>query len=183
MKRTLYILSVVLPAALLFSMVDATAQRRNTTSHDVKPVQQVEEMARDVKHKSEKMEKKHHKDDKKMKDCKCKKDKKCDCMKKKDDKHKDKKHQKFSSNEEITENYNKAVERINKSDFNAKQKAFLLKQAQDSRDFAIQQNEARQKLLQTQMADRQNFGITKDNLKDNKANKKAVKKISKILFD
>ena len=103
-----------------------------------------------------------------MKDCKCKKDKK---------------HFKSSTNEEITENYNEAVERINKSAFDAKQKDFLLKQAQDSRDFAIQQSEARQKLLQTQMADRQNFGITKDSLRDNKANKKAVKKINKILFD
>jgi len=165
MKKTLAVLSVVLPAALLFSMVDASAQRRNTTSHDVKPLQQIEEAKKDVMEKSDKMMKKHHKDHKDHK------------------KFDDRKHHQSFVNKEITENYNEAVERINKSSFDAKQKEFLLKQAQDSRDFAIQQSEARQKFIQTQMADRKNFGISKDSLKDNKANRKAVKKINKILFD
>ncbi len=172
MKKTFAVLSVVLPIALLFSMADASAQHRNSASNEAKQAHHMEEKAKDVKHKSDKDMKKHHKE---MNDCKCKKDKKCDCMKKK--------HQKYANNEHIIENYNEAVERINKSSFDAKQKEFLLKQAQDSRDFAMQQSEARQKFMQMQMADRKSFGFTKENLKDNKPNRKAVKKIHKILFD
>lgn len=36
MKKLTYILAFVLPAAMMFSIVDANAQRRNTTNHDVK---------------------------------------------------------------------------------------------------------------------------------------------------
>ena len=78
----LYFLSVVLPAALIFNVSAADAQRKNSTEKDVKTV--AEATSSDVsKHKSHKEMKKEMKKMKDKGDCKCKKKSdKCDCAKK-----------------------------------------------------------------------------------------------------
>ncbi len=155
--------ALLLFCAAMFTGVSAQAQRRNTTSHDVKVVNMAEENVS-----SSKASDSYRKSSKKHKhECKDKKD----CQKK---------HKKLIDEQiaEYQEDYQKALNKISKSSFSDKQKAILVKQATENRDLAIKQLNERQELRNRQMQERQEYEIPQM-LKD-KANRKAVKKVNKI---
>lgn len=167
MNRMKYILAAVLPAALAFSMVDAHAQRKNTTNHDVKPAYQAEttDTEKDLVLTKD--------NDGKMK------------MHKKDGEHRKKgcKHYgKHDFSKEINENYNEAISAINKSDFTDDQKAVLVRQAKENRDISLAYAEKIDSTIKSQMTELKKAGIDKKNIHEEKANKKAIKKVKKLLF-
>lgn len=182
MRRLVYVLAFVLPAAMMFSLVDANAQRKNTTSHDVKVVHQtIEETAPAQPYQAQpegyyRHDKMMRKDGKMMKncDCGCKKDKNCmgNCVKKQQGRYIEK------ETAEIDEDYNKALNKINKSGFNKNQKDILAKQASENRDLAVKQVNERAALRKYHMQQRMEAGMSQ--MMDEKANRKAVKKVMEI---
>ncbi len=167
MNKMKYILAVVLPAALAFSLVDAQAQRKNTTSHDVKPAYQAETTD------AEKNQILTQNGNGKMK-----MHKKNGEHKKKDGKH----HNKHDFSKEINENYDKAVSAINNSSFTDDQKAILIRQAKENRKFSLAYAEQIDSTIKSQMKEQKKAGIDKENIHKEKANKKAIKKVKKLLF-
>lgn len=161
--------------ALLATMIcsaNALAQRKNTTSHDVKPVvsQQIVTTEQDtspmVKY-----------------DCNCKECLKtnfcaqncmCDKSSTKHLKHKKNKkhHEKIK---DIQEEYNEAVEKINNSNLNEEQKKLLIQQANENKSLALKQQQDWNDLHILQQKQRNDA-----NIYANKENKKLLKKIDKL---
>lgn len=190
MKKLTYVLAFVLPAAMLFSVVDASAQRRNTTSHDVKPAAAYQ--ADSTQPNMPEMMKRHH--DKKMmrsgfigdagydcgcnkENCKkngCKNSKKAmgDCMKKKCGRWADK------QINDINEEYAKAMKKIRQSSLNQSQKNLLTSQAQENRELAFKYAKERADLRQKHLQARIDAGF--GGMMQEKANRKAVKKVMEI---
>lgn len=110
MKKLSYLLSVILPIALLFGISDANAQRKNDTKKDVNVESSMEKPNAKMP-KTEKMHKGKH----------------------------DKGYKLEKQNREINEDYDEAVEKIGKSSFSAEQKQALTKQAAENRDLAMKQ--------------------------------------------
>ena len=178
---------ILVPALAVATADQAAAQRRNTTSHDVKPVNLT--VTAD-----------NHTAAVSAVDnsgCKCGQDaacmKKCNKMQKSEqfaDRHHKrvekpagKHHRKMIEEKkyDIEEDYNKALRRIDKSSFNQEQKDLLKKQAQQNRDFALKQVNDRQQLMQQQMQARQNLDMRA--MTEHKANRKALKSVSRIGID
>lgn len=198
MKIQALLAAVVLPAVLLLNVSNANAQRRNTTSHDVKPVMLNQPEAEApavyqdniVRPDAEQVKiRKHQKDKYKKamknkcgcKDCKkggfCNCGKDGGCMKNKMMK---KHHREARENiEEINEDFHKANKRIEKSSFNENQRELLRKQARHNKDLALKQLKEREDLRQKHIQERMDAGVHKM-MKDNKVNRKAVKKIDDI---
>lgn len=172
--------SVIMAPALMLAVCNqADAQRKNTTSHDVAPVDftAVNDTSSQNVNKGE---------------CNCGQDKKClkECKKmmkkehKDDKKHKEKKHHHKmiqEQTEEINESYAKALHKIEKSSFSPEQKELLKKQAQQNRDWALQKMNEYQQLMQQQMQARQKLDMQA--LMKDKDNRKLVKRISEIPFE
>ena len=174
MKKLLYFTLAVCSFSCLLSIDNAQAQRKNHTKADVEISQHqdsvnancncaIDDMDCDCK----KMLKKKHKKDKEMK------------KHHKDKKHKDKKHHDWLKNEvdDIEKDYDKAIEKIDKSSFSDKNKEILRQQAQDNKDLAIKHanelNELRtkQKAAQDAMA---------EEIAEAKENRKAIEEIGDI---
>lgn len=175
--------SVIMAPALMLAVCNqADAQRKNTTSHDVAPVDftTVSDNATQNVNTGE---------------CNCGQDKKClkECKKmmkkdqKKDKKHKDKKEKKDKKShhkmvqeqtEEINESYAKALHKIEKSSFSPEQKELLKQQAEQNRDWALQKMNEYQQLMQQQMQARQKLDMQA--LMKDKDNRKLIKRISEI---
>ncbi len=152
-------------ALAVFIVSPALAQRKNTTSHDVKPVNVSNSIA-----KSDKSE------------CKCGKDencrKKCKKEMKKDGARKHHNQRQQEQLNEINEDYAKALKKIDASSFSAEQKELLKKQAMENKELSLQQAEVRSKLMQ-QQADARRAADMRSAMND-KANRKAVKKVMNI---
>lgn len=172
--------AVLVPALTVAIVSTAAAQRKNTTSHDVKSVNISEQAVVPTVDKS---------------GCNCGTDAKCmgkcgkmmnrdnKMMKHDGNKNWGKHHDKMmrEQSKEINEDYSKAMRKIDNSSFNAEQKELLKKQAAENRDFSMKQLAERQKIMAKQMQARQSLGM-RDMMQD-KANRKAVKKVSKIGLD
>ena len=178
--------SVIMAPALILAVCNqASAQRKNTTSHDVAPVDltTVNDTATQNVNTNE---------------CNCGQNKKClkECKKmmkkdqKEDKKHKEKKDKKNKKDkkshhkmmqeqtEEINESYAKALRKIEKSSFSPEQKELLKQQALQNRDWALQKMNEYQQLMQQQMQARQKLDMQA--LMKDKDNRKLIKKISEI---
>ena len=83
--------------------------------------------------------------------------------------------------DEINEDYNKALKKINKSTFNADQKKMLTSQAAENRDLAVKQLKERTDLMKKHRDARMNSDGFKAAVKAEHANKKAVKEVREIL--
>ena len=188
MKIQDFLAAAILPGILLFNAANAQAQRKNTTSHDVKPVElnATTLMENDAQAPDNIKEKKHHKNKHKKDKCECKGENKstnCDCPKKeKHDKHKNKMnkhHQNIQEeSEEINQAYLKAIKKIQKSDFNDEQKVLLTMQAEENKNLALKQLQERGALNKKHMQQRAKADFQP--LMKEKANKKAVKKVDDI---
>ena len=165
----LYLMAAVCSLSWLLGVENAQAQRKNHTKADVAIAQAQDSdenncncMAEDEDCSCQKMLKKKHKKDKDMKKH-----------------HKDKKHHDWLNNEvdDIEKDYDKAIEKIDKSSFSDKNKEILRRQAQDNKDLAIKQaneiNELRMKHSEAKKAMADEIAAEKDN-------RKAIEKISDI---
>lgn len=165
----LYLMAAVCSLSCLLGVENAQAQRKNHTKADVAIAQAQDSdenncncMAEDEDCSCQKMLKKKHKKDKDMKKH-----------------HKDKKHHDWLNNEvdDIEKDYDKAIEKIDKSSFSDKNKDILRRQAQDNKDLAIKQaneiNELRMKHSEARKAMADEIAAEKDN-------RKAIEKISDI---
>ena len=175
MKKTYLALAAALAA---LSVNAALAQRKNTTVHDVAPINIASEPASVVP-------------DALKNRCGCVADDAA-CLKKcpnKAAKHSydarkaDKKLNKkmAEAKEEINESYAKALKKIKQSSFSADQKALLNKQAEQTRDLALEQMQARFNLMQEQLHQQHDMNFAP--MMDNKDNRKAVKRVMKIGVD
>ena len=183
--KKIYTVTAVLamaPALMIAACNQANAQRRNTTSHDVEPVDftAVSDASAQNVNKGE---------------CNCGQDKKClkECKKmmKKDQKmHHEKKAKKGKKHhdnmmreqaEDINENYTKALHKIEKSSFSPEQKELLKQQAEQNRRWALQKMNEYQQLMQQQMQARQKLDMQA--LMTDKDNRKIIKRISEIPFE
>lgn len=81
---------------------------------------------------------------------------------------------------EINEDYNEAIEKIGKSSFSNDQKDLLAAQAKENKDLAMKQLKEKTDLLSKHMEARKGM---KDSIMAEKANRKAVKEVKKILMD
>lgn len=82
--------------------------------------------------------------------------------------------------EDVSENYQDALEAINRSSLNADQKKILASQADANKDMALKNiDNVKNQLIKNSEA-RAPF---KTLIKDNKDNRRAVKKVEKILLD
>ncbi len=174
---------ILAPALAIASANQAAAQRRNTTSHDVKPVDLTAVAGETASAPSRTVD---------NNGCNCGKDSKCmqKCgkMKKGFDKEgKDKKAagkhcaKMEEKSRDIEEDYNKALRRIDKSSFNQAQKELLKKQAKQNRDLALKQNAELRQLMRQQSQERRDLDMR--SMTDHKANRKALKSVSKIGTD
>lgn len=84
-------------------------------------------------------------------------------------------------NEEINEDYNDAIKKINKSSFNTDNKNLLLKQATENKDLAMKQIKDRSDMMKKHWEVRKNTKAFKEEMKMEKRNRKAVKEVRKIL--
>ena len=80
--------------------------------------------------------------------------------------------------EDIREDYDKAIKKIEKSSFNEEQKKFLSQQAAANRDLATTQLQARYEQMTKNREARSGF---QDAIRANKDNRKAVKEVDDIL--
>lgn len=153
-------MAAILPMALLAHISDASAQRKNTTEKDIPAaVQQVQNDAAAHKMHDQKMMKKHDKMakyDKKMM-------KQGEWLNKK--------------TAEINEDYNEAIEKINKSSFSDANKNILKTQAQENRDLALKQVKERADLKAKHWEARK---AMRNEMMAEKANHKAVKEVEDI---
>ena len=178
--------AVLVPALAVATANPAAAQRRNTTSHDVKPVDLTATVNETAPATVKSVD---------NNGCNCGKDAKCmkkcgkmmkhdnKMMKKDGGKNWGKHHDKMmkEQSKEINEDYSKAMRKIDNSGFNAEQKELLKKQAAENRDFSMKQMAERQKMMEKHMQARKAMNM-QDMMQD-KANRKAVKKVSKIGLD
>ena len=138
----------------IFNISTAEAQRKNTTSHDVEPVnltaENVMENIEDSQVTHYRKDKKHHK------------------MGKENNKH-----------YKYQDKYEEALKRIDKSSFSPEQKELLIEQARENLMLAEKQMQERKALAQQQMQKRSSLDM-KPMLKD-KGNRKAVKSVNAIL--
>ena len=172
MKKFQYFLATLLtPAIITAAANSALAQRKNTTSHDIRPAQ--------LQQKDQPQENWRAQDA----DCVChgKKDCKKHCLKSRDKPDKKHKKQKWlrDSEKDIDEKYHDAVEEINKSDLNDAQKTLFINQAEANKQLMLKQLQERQQLLQQQMQDYQEQDLPMHDKDD----RKIIKEISKILID
>lgn len=183
MKKLFSVLALALPLAVASQTGDALAQRANHTKKDVPvtytdqnedSVRSSDEIRKQDKH-DKKLHKKHH-DDKGGFD---KKEHKKNKDKMKEGKHRD--HMFGEDREEIEEDYSKAIRSIDKSSFNQKQKEMLTAQAKENRDLAVRQIEERVDMAKKHMNELKDSEGFKKAMQENKDNKKALKKIGKIL--
>ncbi len=185
MKKFCYSLAAaaLAPAIVISVANSALAQRRNTTSHDVPPAQALEHSDKaparnDTDNKMIKHDKHNRKDT-----CDCKDQKNCmkHCDKKMHDDRKDKKHHEWMREErdEVEENHNEALAKIRASSLSSSQKDLLIKHADENKDLMLRQLDERQQLMQAHIRQYKNDGFPTDS----KADRKAVKKVNKILTD
>lgn len=167
MKKMLYFMAAALPAMLLINASNAVAQRKNHTRADV-PAAGMQE--------SEKM----------MNygiNCQCTEtsDASCKCgkMSKKDMKKKHKKYHDRLQKEmkEINEEYDEAIEMIDKSSFSEANKKVLRGQAEANRDLAIKQLKETNELRMQQMEVRKGM---MDEIEAEKKNRKAIEEVNDI---
>ena len=167
MKKMLYFMAAALPAMLLINASNAEAQRKNHTRADVTAAGMQE---------SEKM----MNNDMgcqcaEMSDASCK----CGKMSKKDMKKKHKKHHDRLQKEmkEINEEYDEAIEMIDKSSFSEAKKKVLRGQAEANRDLALKQLKETNELRMQQMEARKGM---MDEIKAEKKNRKAIEEVNDI---
>lgn len=185
MKKLFSILAMALPLAAAAQVGDAMAQRANHTKKDVpvaytdasdNTVRNSDEAYKNAKYHDKKLHKKHHDENKGGFD---KKEHKKHKEKMKDGKHPG--HMFGEDREEIEEKYSKAMRSIEKSSFSQRQKEMLVTQAKENRDLALRQIEERTSLVKEHMKEFNASEEFKNEVKADEANKKAVKKIGKIL--
>ncbi len=143
---------LILPAMILM-INQANAQRRNTTSHDIKTVVQESK-------------------------CECTKGEKCKCANSEMKAMKEKMLTK--SNHDLDKKLAKVNKKIDNSSFSNEHKKLLKQQAKDNYDLAQKQNQAQQKQLENQRNERMKAGMGKT-IKTDKDNKKVIKKINDLL--
>ncbi len=194
MKKFVYLTASALLLPVLLFATDVSAQRKNYTSHDVKPLNRpVNDMPGGENPIADGM---NMKQDATMPNCPCTKaadETDCPCARKakKASKHADKnkkhdkqkglkKHSKLQEQiDEVNDNYDEAVEKISKSDFNQQQKDLLIRQARENRDFATIKIKTDAHLRYCHKKERKELGIDKKDL-DKEVNKKALKAVDKI---
>lgn len=165
MKKLNLVMALALPLAIMSNIDNAAAQRANHTKKDVgtaisekydNATESAKEIHKDAKHKAshktEKMNKKHGFEEKLN-----------------------------HENQEINEDYEKAVKKINKSSFNDAQKKMLMNQAEENKKLAMDQAKARMELMKKHMNQRMENESFKSAMHTDKANKKAVKEVREIL--
>ncbi len=165
MKKFKYLLTVLLPAALLVNISAANAQRKNHTRNDV-PVQTEAQVGCTG-----------------GAECKCADGAPYPMMQKKADRmqNKEKKGMPFEKDlKEVNENYDEAIKKIDRSNFSAEQKVMLKNQAKENKDLMLKQYQERQELLKKHWEANKSL---KQNMTKDKADRKAVKKVRKILTD
>lgn len=165
MKKLNFVLALALPLAIMSNIDDAAAQRANHTKKDVtttisETYDNAVESTKEAYH--------HVKDSLSGKTDKMKK--KCNFEEKLN-----------HENKEISEDYDKAIRKINKSAFNADQKKLLMTQAQENKDLAMKQVKERFDMMKKHMDERMKDTSFKAAVKADKANKKAVKEVREIL--
>lgn len=159
MKKIYYTLAAaaLAPAIMLSVANSASAQRRNTTSHDIPPARHsLSDKADAASGKIGEMKDTVRDTAKKMYDaCHCNGDKHCikKCDHKKHNKDMSKKDKKWKDDakDDITTNYNDALEEIEDADLTPAQKDLLIKHAKENRDLMMQQMKERRKLFKKQM--------------------------------
>lgn len=166
MKKIYYTLAaaVLAPAIMLSVANSASAQRRNTTSHDVPPANHtLGDRVDAAADKAGRMTDSVRDTANKIYDaCRCNGDKHCmkKCHHKKYDKdmhkkdkemYKKDKEWKNEAKEDIIDDYNDALEEIEDADLTPAQKDLLIKHAKENRDLMMQQMKERRKLLKKQM--------------------------------
>lgn len=156
MKKMLYMMSVVLPMTLLVNVSDANAQRQNHTRKDVPVAGMAVSEQGQAQPAMQKMP--------------CNKDKKCDKMMD-SSKWLDKK------NRDINEEYNEALEKINKSTLSEANKSILKSQAAETRDLVMKQAKERSEMMGKQFDARKGM---RSEIQASKQNRKAVKEIMDI---
>lgn len=185
MKKFCYSLAAaaLAPAIIISVANSALAQRRNTTSHDVPTAQALERSDEaSVRDQTNNKMMKHDKHNRGG-SCDCASQKDCakHCGKKMHDDRKDKKHHDLMREEraELEENYNEALAKIQASKLSGPQKDLLVKHANENKDLMLRQLDERQQLMQAHIRQYKNDDFPMDN----KADRKAVKKVRKILTD
>lgn len=161
MKKSYLILGIMPAFVLALGFSNANAQRKNSTTKDI-PVEVVE-----VMEVSEEIVA--------MPDCPCKNDENCNCKNKKMMKHEKKMKKEMA---EIDEHYQKAVKKIDESDFTEAQKELLKSQALENKNLAEKQLKERADIMMQHHKD--NMDIMKK-AHENKKDKKAMKEIKEIL--
>lgn len=184
MKKFCYSLAAaaLAPAIIISVANSALAQRRNTTSHDVPTAQALERSDEaSVRDQTNNKMMKHDKHNRSGCDCAGPKDCAKHCGKKMHDDRKDKKHHDLMREEraELEENYNEALAKIQASKLSGPQKDLLVKHANENKDLMLRQLDERQQLMQAHIRQYKNDDFPMDN----KADRKAVKKVRKILTD
>lgn len=165
MKKIVYAMYLLLPAVLLMGASDAVAQRKNHTKADVPTAMEQADKST----------------------CGCGKmsmDKNCACAKKMDGKEMmktnklmDKSYQYDKDKADIEEDYQEALEKVNKSSFSEANKKILKNQAGENRDLALKQAKMRNDLRVKHIDARKNM---KEEMLKDKKNRKAVKEIMSI---
>lgn len=167
MKKSYIILGIMPTFILALNISEAHAQRKNSTTKDI-PVEVVEvmEISEEIVT---------------TPNCPCKNDENCNCMNKKMQKHDNMmKHEKKMKKKmaEIDEHYNKAIKKIDESDFTDAQKDLLKSQALENKNLAERQLKER---TDTIMQHRKSNMEMMHKAHENKKDKKALKEIKEIL--
>lgn len=166
MRKMLYVLTFVLPVAILANINAVDAKSRGHMED--------KNVAADAKGTSEGCTKK---------DCNCKNadcmKTNCNCMKKDMKKGmKSDSHWLAKQSKEITEDYDEALYKIEKSKLSTENKKILRTQAMQNRDLAMKQANEEANLRMEQEKTREAF---KEEIMKDKSNRKAVKEVNDIL--
>lgn len=178
MKKLLYVLTFVLPVAMLANVNAADAKHRgyleprdnNATAEEAADYAAKDCVKKDCNCKNA---------DCQMTNCNCKNK----AMKKDMNKHMSKKEMKHGShwlekeNREIVEDYNEAIYKIDKSQLDSINKKVLKEQAEQNRDLALKQAKEKADLAMEHKNARKSF---KDEIMKDKTNRKAVKAVMDI---
>lgn len=176
-------MALVLPAALLMSASNASAQRRNHTRADVPVVNQMgaaEDNAPIADYQRKMMRKGN------MPGCNCmENDQAADCGCKKMADYKDKHDGKMmdkarwyeKDKADINEDYQEAIEKVNRSTFSDANKKILKQQAAENRDLALKQAKEKNDLRIKHFDGRKGM---RDQMMQDKRNRKAVKEVMDI---
>lgn len=181
MKKFCFSLAIAIlaPAIILSVVTSASAQRRNTTSHDVISAQKTDNIN---KNSADYLTNGHISQYNNL-DCNCKTKEDCPkhCKANIHNKHDKKKHHKKTDEyyEDLDDYYNDAIEKINYSHLSSAQKNLLISQAEQNKELMIKQFNEKQELIKKHMQqyDENDFPMK------NKENRKIIKKIRKILSD